>query len=188
MLDFELRASSSAGIRSARWNTHKVFVMLISLIAAMDRNHAIGRDGAMPWHLPADLQFFKRVTLGKPVIMGRKTYDAIGRPLPGRLNIVVTRDPLWRAEGVYVVHSLEDAFLAAAEYEEVMVIGGANLYAQVLPEADRLYLTKIEGEFEADTYFPDFDRAEWREIASERRTADEKNPYPCRFVTLERVR
>lgn len=162
--------------------------MIISLIAAIDRNRAIGKDGAMPWHLPADLKFFKRATMGKPVIMGRRTYDAIGRPLPGRLNIVVTRDPAWRADGVYVAHSLEDAMRAAAEYEEVMIIGGAGLYTQTLPEADRLYLTEIEGEFEADTYFPEFDRAEWREIASERREADDKNPYACRFVTLERVR
>ncbi len=162
--------------------------MIISLIAAIDRNHAIGKDGVMPWHLPADLKFFKRITMDKPVIMGRKTFDAIGKPLPGRLNIVVTRDTSWQHDGVYVAHSMEDALRAAAEYEEVMIIGGANLYGQMLPNADRLYLTEIDAEFEADTFFPALDNAQWQEINREQHTADEKNAYPYSFVTLERLR
>lgn len=162
--------------------------MIISLIAAIDRNHAIGKDGVMPWHLPADLKFFKRITMDKPVIMGRKTFDAIGKPLPGRLNIVVTRDTSWQHDGVYVAHSMEDALRAAAEYEEVMIIGGANLYGQMLPDADRLYLTEIDAEFEADTFFPALDNAQWQEINREQHTADEKNAYPYSFVTLERLR
>lgn len=142
----------------------------------------------MPWHLPADLKFFKRITMDKPVIMGRKTFDAIGKPLPGRLNIVVTRDTSWQHDGVYVAHSMEDALRAAAEYEEVMIIGGANLYGQMLPDADRLYLTEIDAEFEADTFFPALDNAQWQEINREQHTADEKNAYPYSFVTLERLR
>lgn len=162
--------------------------MIISLIAAVDRNRAIGKDGVMPWHLPADLKFFKRITMDKPIIMGRKTFDAIGKPLPGRLNIVVTRDTQWQHDGVYVTHNIEDALRATAEYEEVMIIGGANLYAQMLPDADRLYLTEIDAAFEADTFFPAVDTAQWREAGRERHAADEKNPWPYSFVTLERIR
>lgn len=160
--------------------------MIISFVVAMDKNRAIGNAGGMPWHLPADLKHFKQVTMDKPIIMGRKTFDSIGRALPGRLNIVITRDKNWEAESVYIAHSVDDALKAAAEYEEVMIIGGANLYEQLLPHADRLYITQIDAEITADTWFPEIEADKWQETARETREADEKNPYCCDFVTLER--
>ncbi len=136
----------------------------LALIAARARNGVIGLDNRMPWHLPEDLAYFKRVTLGKPVVMGRKTFESIGRPLPGRLNIVVTRNPDWQAVGVQVAHSLDAALAlaAAAAPEEIMLIGGAELYRQALPQADVLYLTEIDAEFAGDAFFPGFDPADWR--------------------------
>jgi dihydrofolate reductase len=129
----------------------------LALIAARARNGVIGLDNRMPWHLPEDLAYFKRVTLGKPVVMGRKTFESIGRPLPGRLNIVVTRNPDWQAAGVQVAHSLDAALAlaAAAAPEEIMLIGGAELYRQALPQADVLYLTEIDAEFAGDAFFPE---------------------------------
>ena len=136
----------------------------LALIAARARNGVIGLDNRMPWHLPEDLAYFKRVTLGKPVVMGRKTFESIGRPLPGRLNIVVTRNPDWQAAGVQVAHSLDAALAlaAAAAPEEIMLIGGAELYRQALPQADVLYLTEIDAEFAGDAFFPEVDLARWR--------------------------
>ncbi|MCG9065883.1 dihydrofolate reductase [Laribacter hongkongensis] len=136
----------------------------LALIAACARNGVIGLDNRMPWHLPEDLAYFKRVTLGKPVVMGRKTFESIGRPLPGRLNIVVTRNPGWQAAGVQVAHSLDAALAlaAAAVPEEIMLIGGAELYRQALPQADVLYLTEIDAEFAGDAFFPEVDLARWR--------------------------
>ena len=136
----------------------------LALIAARARNGVIGLDNQMPWHLPEDLAYFKRVTLGKPVLMGRKTFESIGRPLPGRLNIVVTRNPDWQAAGVQVAHSLDAALAlaAAAAPEEIMLIGGAELYRQALPQADVLYLTEIDAEFAGDAFFPEVDLARWR--------------------------
>ncbi|MCG9024478.1 dihydrofolate reductase [Laribacter hongkongensis] len=136
----------------------------LALIAARARNGVIGLDNRMPWHLPEDLAYFKRVTLGKPVVMGRKTFESIGRPLPGRLNIVVTRNPGWQAAGVQVAHSLDAALVlaAAAVPEEIMLIGGAELYRQALPQADVLYLTEIDAEFAGDAFFPEVDLARWR--------------------------
>ncbi|MBE5530116.1 dihydrofolate reductase [Laribacter hongkongensis] len=136
----------------------------LALIAARARNGVIGLDNRMPWHLPEDLAYFKRVTLGKPVVMGRKTFESIGRPLPGRLNIVVTRNPGWQAAGVQVAHSLDAALAlaAAAAPEEIMLIGGAELYRQALPQADVLYLTEIDAEFAGDAFFPEVDLARWR--------------------------
>ena len=136
----------------------------LALIAARARNGVIGLDNRMPWHLPEDLAYFKRVTLGKPVVMGRKTFESIGRPLPGRLNIVVTRNPGWQAAGVQVAHSLDAALVlaAAAVPEEIMLIGGAELYRLALPQADVLYLTEIDAEFAGDAFFPEVDLARWR--------------------------
>ena len=136
----------------------------LALIAARARNGVIGLDNRMPWYLPEDLAYFKRVTLGKPVVMGRKTFESIGRPLPGRLNIVVTRNPDWQAAGVQVAHSLDAALALAAEAvpEEIMLIGGAELYRQALPQADVLYLTEIDAEFAGDAFFPEVDLARWR--------------------------
>ena len=156
------------------------------MIAAMAHNRVIGSDNQMPWHLPADLKHFKAVTLGKPVIMGRKTFESIGRPLPGRLNIVISRSG-FSAEGVTVVATPEQAIAAAGAVDEVMIIGGGVIYDLFLAKATRLYLTFIELEVAGDTQFPDYGQvAKWSEIESECHQADEKNPYNYRFVTLEK--
>ena len=160
--------------------------MLVSIIAAMDRNRLIGNRNQLPWHLPADLAHFKQVTMGKPVIMGRKTFESIGRPLPGRTNIVLTGSADFSAEGVLVANSLEQALEHAAGTEEVMIIGGSMIYRLSLPMADRLYLTYVENDHEGDAWFPEFDPAQWRIIASEEHAADEKNPCDYSFVTYER--
>ncbi|MFU8838369.1 MAG: type 3 dihydrofolate reductase [Thiohalomonadaceae bacterium] len=159
----------------------------IALIAAMADDRAIGIENRLPWKLPADMQWFRRHTLGKPVIMGRKTYESFGgRSLPDRLNIVITRDPGYQAEGAVVVHDIEAALAAAGEVEELMIIGGESFYRQMLPRADRFYLTLVHGRFEADAWFPSFEMAEWRELSREEHPADEKNPHACSFLILER--
>ena len=162
--------------------------MMISMIAAMAHDRVIGLDNQMPWHLPADLAHFKRVTLGKPVLMGRKTFESIGRPLPGRRNLVISRNPDYRADGVEVIDSVEAALalLADSDVAELMVIGGGHLYGQLLPRADRLYLTRIDLAVEGDTRFPAFDDEQWRLVESEAHPADEKNPHPYRFETWQR--
>ncbi len=159
---------------------------LISIIAAMAENRVIGRNNALPWHLPEDLKRFKRLTLGHAVIMGRRNYESIARPLPGRRNIVVTRHPDYAAPGCVVVHSLDEALSAAGDDEEIFVIGGAELYAQFLPRAARLYLTLVHAEVDGDTLFPAFDWNEWRETARERHAADARHAYAYSFVVLER--
>jgi dihydrofolate reductase len=160
----------------------------LSIIVAMGRNRVIGHNNSLPWHLPADLQHFKAVTMGKPILMGRKTWESIGRPLPGRTNIVITRDPAYRAEGCVVVHDIAAALAAATGHDEVMVIGGAEFYRQVLPQADTLYLTCVDGEFAGDTFFPAINDADWCEVDSEAHPADARNPHAYRFVRMERVR
>ena len=152
----------------------------------MDRNRLIGNDNQLPWHLPADLAHFKRVTMGKPVIMGRKTYESIGRPLPGRTNIVLTRSGDFHPEGVVVAHNLQQALDHAAGADEVMIIGGSSLYELALPRVDRLYLTYVENSYQGDAWFPDFDIEEWQLIASEEHRADAKNSSDYRFVTYQR--
>jgi len=159
----------------------------VSLIAAMGRGRVIGRANTLPWRLPADLKHFKENTLGKPVVMGRLTYESIGKPLPGRRNIVITRDQSYRAEGCEVVDSIEAALAAAEGAEEVMVMGGAMLYQQMLPSADRLYITYIDSDFEGDAWFPEWVESEWQEISREAHTADETNPHSYSFVVLERL-
>jgi dihydrofolate reductase len=162
--------------------------MKISMIVAMAHNRVIGLDNKMPWHLPADLQHFKKMTLGKPVIMGRKTYDSIGRALPGRLNIVVSRDKDLVIEGVICVTSVDQALLAAKDVDEVMIIGGATIYQHFLSVANRLYLTFIDLETEGDTCFPDYlAQGEWLQVQSESYTADAKNAHNLEFVILDRV-
>ncbi|NVK23423.1 MAG: type 3 dihydrofolate reductase [Gammaproteobacteria bacterium] len=159
----------------------------ISLIAAMANNRVIGKDNDMPWHMPADLAHFKRVTLGKPVIMGRKTYESIGRPLPGRQNIVITRNSDWHCEGVDVVSSPEQALAKVSDAEEVMVIGGGNIYQQFLPLANKLHLTFIDLDVDGDTKFPDWNEAaDWRQTESESYSADDKNKHAYQFVILEK--
>ncbi|AXV22131.1 MULTISPECIES: type 3 dihydrofolate reductase [Aeromonas] len=162
--------------------------MKISMIAAMAHDRVIGKDNQMPWHLPADLAHFKRVTLGKPVLMGRKTFESIGRPLPGRRNLVISRNPDYQAEGIEVVGSVEAALalLAGSSVEELMVIGGGHLYAEMLPSADCLYLTQIDLAVEGDTRFPAFDDAHWQRVDCESHPADEKNPHPYSFETWQR--
>ena len=162
--------------------------MKVSMIAAMAENRVIGLDNKMPWHLPADLQFFKRITLGKPVIMGRKTYQSIGRPLPGRINIVLTRDSNLQIEGVTCVQTAEQALAFVKDAPEVMIIGGATLYDQFLTDADCLYLTFIDLSVVGDTKFPDYESvANWSETAREVHQADDKNAYDYQFVTLEKL-
>ncbi|MGH8371783.1 MAG: dihydrofolate reductase [Gammaproteobacteria bacterium] len=160
--------------------------MMFSLIVAAGENNEIGSHGKMPWHLPADLRHFKTVTLGKPVIMGRRTFESIGKPLPQRRNIVVTRDPAWRADGCEAAHSLPEALVMAAGEPEIMLIGGGQLYREALPRAQRIYLTRVHGNFDADTFFPVLDMKQWREIAREAHPVDERNEYACTFLVLER--
>jgi dihydrofolate reductase len=153
----------------------------------MADNGVIGRDNALPWRLPEDLRRFKALTMGKPILMGRRTFDSIGRPLPGRLNLVLTRAGDWSAAGVAVVHSVEEALARAGEVAELMVIGGAEVYRLALPHAQRIYLTRVRGRVEGDTCFPAPDPAQWREVASEDHAADERHSHAMTFVTLERA-
>ena len=160
--------------------------MRISAIAAMSENRVIGINNQMPWHMPADLQHFKQVTFSKPVLMGRKTFESIGRPLPGRYNVVITRDAKFHAEGCLVTTSIDTALAAVAESDEIFIIGGALLYQQLLPRVQRLYLTIIHHAFLGDAYFPEINRDEWYEVEKHDFEADVKNPYPYSFVVLDR--
>lgn len=159
----------------------------LSLIAAMTRDHVIGLDGDMPWHLPADLAHFKRLTSGKPVIMGRKTFDSIGRPLPKRRNIVITRNDRWQHEGVEVAHSLETAIALTREEDETMIIGGATLYNAALASAERLYITWIDANVVGDTHFPKWTETEFAVQSEEFRAKDDKNAYDLTFCTYQRI-
>ena len=160
--------------------------MILSIIAAMDRNRLIGNNNQLPWHLPVDFAHFKSVTMGKPIIMGRKTFESIGKPLPGRTNIVLSRDPGTKYDGAECVTSFEGAVSVVPDAEEIMVIGGSTIYEMLMPLVDRMYLTYVESEFEGDAWFPEFDQQQWRETSSEYRQANDKNAYDCRFVTLEK--
>lgn len=167
--------------------------MKLSVIVAVAENGVVGRNNALPWHIPADLQYFKRNTLGKPIVMGRKTYESIGKPLPGRTNIVVSANPEYSAEGVQVVSSLQQA-LALAENialidgrDELMVIGGAAIYELAIPQADRLYVTEIHAEVEGDAALPPVDWAQWREISRLRHDAEPPNHFNYSFVVYDRI-
>jgi len=160
---------------------------LVSLIVAMAQNGVIGRANALPWQrLPEDLKRFRAFTLGKAVLMGRKTFESIGRPLPGRANLVLTRDRAWSAPGVAVVHSVEEALSQAAGSIELVVIGGAEIYRLVLPFARRMYLTHVHADVPGDTFFPDFDATQWDDVECRMHPADDEHAYPVTFVTLER--
>ena len=167
------------------------FRIPLAMIAALAEQHVIGRDNIMPWHLPADLKHFKAMTLGKPIIMGRKTWDSLGRPLPGRLNLVVSRQPDLQLEGAETFTDLDSALTRAEQWareqgvDELMLIGGAQLYAQALPQAQRLYLTRIEASPEGDAFFPDYDQAEWQCIDSQAHPAEGDAPA-YRFETRQR--
>ena len=163
--------------------------MIISLIAAMDKGRVIGAHNTLPWHMPTDMTHFRLLTGGKPVIMGRKTFESIGKPLPHRLNIIITRDPSYRAKDCVVVHDADAALAAASAAEandEIMIIGGAEIYSLFLPRANRMYLTLIDADFTGDTRFPEYAANEWREIARAAHPADAANPHPYAFITLER--
>ena len=159
---------------------------VLSMIVAHADNRIIGKDNDMPWYLPADLKYFKQTTLGKPVIMGRKTYESIGKPLSGRLNIVISRNNVYKAEGVTSVTSIEKALEIAGEVEEIMVIGGGAIYDHCLPVAHRLYITHIDAKIDGDTKFPEYDLTVWQKVSSENRSADEKNAYNLDFCVYER--
>jgi dihydrofolate reductase len=159
---------------------------VITLIVAAADNGVMGRDNALPWHLPEDLKRFKQLTLGKPVVMGRKTHESIGRPLPGRHNIVVTRHAHYRREGVTVVHGIDEAVRAAGDAAEIMVIGGAELFSAFLPCAGRVHLTRVHGEVPGDVYWPALDARQWRRVHEQHRAADEKHAYPMTFEVWER--
>ena len=158
----------------------------VTLVAAMGRNRAIGLEGKMPWHLPGELQHFKAVTMGKPIVMGRKTWESIGRPLPGRQNIVVSRNQDYPVTGFERCDSLQQA-LAIAVGEEIMVIGGGELYQQALPLASRMVLTLVDCAPEADTFFPAWKAEEWQEISRQYKPADQRNAYACEVIELRRI-
>ena len=164
--------------------------MKISLIVAVSRNGAIGLNNQLPWYLPEDLKYFKSVTMGKPLIMGRKTFDSIGRPLPGRANIVLTRDPQWTWAGVEVVQSVEQALVAgeiaceAADVDEIMVIGGEQIYRMTIDLADRIYLTQVDADVEGDAFFPDIDLNNWSQTSVKLPEIIDKHPY--QFLVLDR--
>jgi len=157
----------------------------LNVIVARARNGVIGRDGTLPWHLSEDLRHFKRTTLGHPIVMGRRTWESIGRPLPGRRSIVLTRNPRWTAPGVERTDSLAQALAMCEGAAEVFVIGGAELFAEALPLAQRLYLTEIDADFEGDTFFPPIDRGAWREVSREHLAPQAPRPFGIDFVTLE---
>ncbi len=160
--------------------------MSISLIVAMSENGVIGVDNRMPWHLSADLKRFRQVTLGKPILMGRRTHESIGKPLPGRHNIILTGDPAYLAEGCTVVHSLAEALEAAENAPELMVIGGAALYTSFLSRAERLFLTRIHHNFHGDTFFPEIDWSEWREVARQDVLDDKESGLSYSFIDYQR--
>ena len=167
--------------------------MKLSVIVAVAENGVVGKNNALPWYIPADLQYFKRTTLGKPIVMGRKTFESIGRPLPGRTNIVISSNPAYSAQGVSIVSSLPDALELAGQValidgtDELMVIGGATIYEAAVPLADRLYVTEIHAEVAGDAYLPPLDWDNWVECSRERHAATEPNIYDFSFVVYERV-
>jgi len=156
----------------------------------MDEGRVIGNEGGMPWHLPADLKFFKSVTMGKPIIMGRSTYESIGRPLPGRTNIVITRNTGFQAEGCRLAHSVDEALAIAEEEaaEEAMIIGGGAIYKQTLDRVDRLYMTNIAVHMPGDTHFPVINPEEWSEVSRQGHAADGDSPFDLEFVVLDRLK
>ncbi len=160
---------------------------MLSLVVAMTRDGVIGRDNAMPWHLPDDLKRFKALTMGKPMLMGRKTFESIGQALPGRASLVLTRDLEWRAEGVIVVRSLDEACARAGAVSEISVIGGADIFRLALPIARRIHLTTIHANLPGDTYFPPIEPTQWRESQRTEHPADERHAYAMTFATLERL-
>lgn len=159
----------------------------LSIIVAMAKNRVIGANNTLPWHLPADLKHFKALTMGHHIVMGRKTFESIGKPLPGRTSVVVTRNANYAPPGVIVANSLEAAISSCGNDEEIFVIGGAELYRQAINLADRIYLTEIDAGIPGDAYFTEFDSKSWRETGRVSHAPDEKNAYPCHFVIYDRI-
>ena len=159
----------------------------ICIIAAMAENRVIGYHNRLPWHLPADLRHFKQLTVGKPIVMGRRTWESLPGVLPDRLHIVISANRAYRAEGCLLVHTVDEALAAAAAAPEVMIVGGAALYEQMLPRAQRMYLTLVHAKVAGDALFPDFDQREWREMERETHAEDERNPYAYTVLTLQRA-
>lgn len=160
---------------------------MISFVVAYAKGRVIGRDNALPWRLPTDMRRVRALTMGKPLIMGRRTYESIGRPLEGRTSIVLTRDPTFRAEGVKVARTPDEALGLAGDAPEVIVFGGADVFRTFLPRADRLYVTEIDADIPGDRTFPEIDPREWRETERSEHAPDERNPHPYRFITLDRL-
>lgn len=161
---------------------------MISIIAAVGKNNEIGKGNTLLWHMPADLEHFKKITSGHPVIMGRKTFESIGKPLPNRQNIVITRDKTYLRHGVNVVHSLEEALRRAQGKQEIFIIGGGELYKQIMPFADKLYITRVDAEDSvADAFFPEIIPIIWNEVSREEHKKDEKNPFDYTFSVYERI-
>ncbi len=160
---------------------------MVSIIVAMGRNRVIGRDNSLIWHLPADLKHFKETTMGKPIIMGRKTFESVGKPLPGRTNIVVTRRKGYSAQGCLAAGSVEQALELVAGEPEVFIAGGGEIYRQSLPLADRMYITIIDHDFEGDTFFPEFSRKIWKITGENYHPADDRNKYPMIFRVYKKV-
>ena len=161
--------------------------MKISMIAAMTEDRVIGVKNSLPWKLPNDMKWFRKNTMGKPIVMGRKTFESFGaKALPGRTNIIITRDESYKAADGIVVHSIEDALKAAGDVDEVMIIGGASFYEQMLPRADRLYLTFVHAELEGDAWFPEIDNGDWNRVEKINHKNDDKNRYAHSFVILDR--
>jgi len=164
---------------------------LVSFVVAMDRNRLIGKGSGLPWRLPDEIRRFKAITMGHPVLMGRKTFETIPqkfRPLPGRTNIILTRQKGYEAPGCIVVHSMEEALSAVSPEEELMVIGGSQLFNALLPVVDRLYLTEIDGQYEGDVYFPELDMTQWSEVAREEHPRDDRHDSSFVFLMLDRIR
>jgi dihydrofolate reductase len=161
--------------------------MRISAICAMSENRAIGKDNKLPWHLPADLKHFKNITMGKPVLMGRKTYESIGRPLPGRCNIVMTHHADYQAPGCVVVQSIEEALAASKDHDELFIIGGATLYQEMLPQTQRIYMTLIHQQIDGDTFFPALNSHEWQQVECIDHPEDAANPYRYSFIIFDRI-
>src|SRR5690606_32481107 len=162
--------------------------MIVSIIVAASENNVIGRDNQLPWHLPADLKYFKQTTMGKPIIMGRKTFESLGKPLPARPNIVVTRQPNYARDGIIVTPSLHAAITAARAFgtEEILITGGAEIFKQAIPVlVQRIYLPRVHAEVEGDTCFPVFDREQWQLVSSQEHPADEKHAYAFTFEVYE---
>jgi dihydrofolate reductase len=159
---------------------------MLSIIAAVAQNNIIGKNNKLVWHMPADLRYFKNTTMGHTMIMGRKTFESFGKPLPGRRSIVVTRQKDWHYEGVEATHSLEEAIELAPKDQEVFIVGGAEIYRQALPLCNKMHLTVIHHDFEGDTAFPAVDFSEWELVSDIRHKADEKNKYDYSFMVYER--